>query len=77
MLTLVTSNSAKYAPFRGELQRMRIVLEPPPQPLPEIQATDFETALSAKAKAAATLFGRPVLVDDAGLSTAPRAVESR
>ncbi len=42
-------------------------LEPPPQPLPEIQASDFEAAVSAKAKAAAAMFGRPVLVDDAGL----------
>ena len=67
MLTLVTSNSAKYAPFVNELERMRIALEPPPQPLPEIQASDFEAAVSAKAKAAAAMFGRPVLVDDAGL----------
>lgn len=67
MLTLVTSNSAKYAPFASELERMRIALAPPPQPLPEIQASDFELAVSAKAKAAATMFGRPVLVDDAGL----------
>jgi diadenosine tetraphosphate (Ap4A) HIT family hydrolase len=67
MLTLVTSNSAKYAPFGSELERMRIALEPPPQPLPEIQASDFEAAVAAKAKAAAAVFGRPVLVDDAGL----------
>jgi len=67
MLTLVTSNSAKYAPFVSELERMRIALEPPPQPLPEIQASDFEAAVAAKAKAAAAMFGRPVLVDDAGL----------
>jgi hypothetical protein len=67
MLILVTSNPAKYAPFARELERMRITLEPPPQPLPEIQASDFEDALSAKAKAAAAMFGRPVLVDDAGL----------
>ena len=67
MLTLVTSNPAKYAPFAGDLERMRIALEPPPQPLCEVQASDFEGALAAKAKAAAAMFGRPVLVDDAGL----------
>src|SRR5215469_6537924 len=67
MLTLVTSNPGKYAPFARELERMRIALEPPPEPLVEIQASDFEATLSAKAKAAARLFGHPVLVDDAGL----------
>jgi len=67
MLTLITSNTAKYAPFVSELERMRIALEAPPQPLPEIQASSFEVAVSAKAKAAAAMFGRPVLVDDAGL----------
>ena len=67
MLTLVTSNSAKYVPFATELERMRIVLKAPPEPLPEIQASDFEVALTAKAKAAAAMFGCPVLVDDAGL----------
>jgi ATP adenylyltransferase len=67
MLTLVTSNSAKYTPFALDLERMRIALEPPTQPLIEIHTSDFEKALCAKAKAAATMFGRPVLVDDAGL----------
>ncbi len=32
-----------------------------------MQGTDFAQALAAKARAAAALFGRPVLVDDAGL----------
>jgi inosine/xanthosine triphosphate pyrophosphatase family protein/diadenosine tetraphosphate (Ap4A) HIT family hydrolase len=51
MLTLVTSNPAKYAPFARDLERLRLTIE----------------TLSAKARAAATLFGRPVLVDDTGL----------
>ena len=67
MLTLVTSNPGKYTPFARELERMRIALQPPPEPLVEIQASDFVATLSAKAKAAAALFGYPVLVDDAGL----------
>src|ERR1700689_34510 len=67
MLTLVTSNPAKYAPFASELERLRLKLEPPAQPLPEIQSLNFLETLTAKAHAAAALFGRPVLVDDAGL----------
>jgi ATP adenylyltransferase len=67
MLTLVTSNPAKYAPFAGDLERMRLELEPPTQPLPEIQSLNFTETLTAKARAAADLFGRPVLVDDTGL----------
>jgi hypothetical protein len=67
MLTLLTSNPAKYAPFASELERMRIALERPPQPLIEIQAEEFEAALAAKAEAAASMCGHPVLVDDAGL----------
>jgi inosine/xanthosine triphosphate pyrophosphatase family protein/diadenosine tetraphosphate (Ap4A) HIT family hydrolase len=67
MLTLVTSNPAKYAPFARQLERLRLQLQPPPGPLPEIQTSSFSEALAAKARAAAELFGRPVLVDDAGL----------
>jgi len=67
MLTLVTSNPAKYAPFARQLERLRLELKPPPAPLPEIQTFSFSEALAAKARAAAELFGRPVLVDDAGL----------
>lgn len=67
MLTLASSNPAKYAPFGGVLERLRLSLQPPPQPLPEIQTLSFHESLEAKARAAATLFGRPVLVDDAGL----------
>jgi inosine/xanthosine triphosphate pyrophosphatase family protein/diadenosine tetraphosphate (Ap4A) HIT family hydrolase len=67
MLTLVTSNPAKYAPFASDLERFRLKLEPPPQPLPEVQSLNFTETLSAKAHAAAEMFGRPVLVDDAGL----------
>src|SRR5580693_561760 len=67
MLTLVTSNSAKYAPFAAELERMRLKPEPPPEPLPEIQGLNFIETLTAKASAAAALFGRPVIVDDTGL----------
>jgi XTP/dITP diphosphohydrolase len=67
MLTLVTSNPAKYAPFTRQLERLRLQLEPPPGPLPEIQTFSFSEALAAKARAAAELFDRPVLVDDAGL----------
>jgi XTP/dITP diphosphohydrolase len=68
MLTLVTSNPAKYAPFAAELQRLRLKPEPPPQPLPEIQGLNFTETLTAKASAAAALFGRPVIVDDTGLA---------
>jgi inosine/xanthosine triphosphate pyrophosphatase family protein/diadenosine tetraphosphate (Ap4A) HIT family hydrolase len=67
MLTLVTSNPAKYAPFASELERLRLKIEPPAQPLPELQGLNFTETLTAKARAAATLFGRPVLVDDTGL----------
>jgi XTP/dITP diphosphohydrolase len=67
MLTLATSNPAKYAPFAGELERLRIELQPPHQPLPEVQSLRFTETLAAKARAAAAMFGRPVLVDDAGL----------
>ena len=67
MLTLVTSNPAKYAPFAQQLERLRLQLEPPPGPLPEIQTFSFSEALAAKARVAAELFGRPVLVDDTGL----------
>jgi XTP/dITP diphosphohydrolase len=67
MLTLVTSNPAKYAPFARQLERLRLQLEAPPGPLPEIQTISFPEALANKARAAAELFGRPVLVDDAGL----------
>lgn len=67
MLTLVTSNRAKYAPFAPELERMRIQLEPPPVELPEVQTLDFAEALAEKARRATAAFGRSVLVDDAGL----------
>jgi ATP adenylyltransferase len=67
MLTLVTSNPAKYAPFACDLERLRLKLEPPAQPLPEIQSLNFLETLTAKARAAAAMFGRPVLVDDTGL----------
>ncbi len=67
MLTLVTSNAAKYAPFAGDLERLRVKIEAPPQPLPEIQSLSFADTLTAKARAAAAMFGRPVLVDDTGL----------
>lgn len=67
MLTLVTSNPAKYAPFAAELERLRLTIEPPAQPLPELQSLNFTETLTAKARAAAALFGRPVLVDDTGL----------
>src|SRR5580698_8913367 len=67
MLTLATSNPAKYAPFARDLERLRITIEPPAQPLPEIQSLNFAETLTAKARAAAASFGRPVLVDDTGL----------
>jgi ATP adenylyltransferase len=67
MLTLVTSNPAKYAPFARDLERLRLTLEPPAQPLPEVQSLSFTETLTAKARAAADMFGRPVLVDDTGL----------
>ena len=67
MLTLVTSNPAKYAPFARDLERLRLQIEPPPQPLPEVQSLNFTETLAAKARAAADMLGRPVLVDDTGL----------
>ncbi len=73
MLTLVTSNPAKYAPFAPELERWRITLEAPGEPLPEVQSLHFAETLAAKARAAAQRFGRPVLVDDAGLVLAAYA----
>ncbi|MGO9201408.1 MAG: non-canonical purine NTP pyrophosphatase [Limisphaerales bacterium] len=67
MLTLLTANPAKYAPFASRLERWRIVLECPQQALLELQSLDFCEVLAAKARAAAAMCGRPVLVDDAGL----------
>src|SRR5580658_2243683 len=67
MLTLVTSNPAKYAPFALDLERLRLTLDPPAQPLPEVQSLNFTETLAAKARAAANMFGRPVIVDDTGL----------
>lgn len=67
MLTLVTTNPAKYAPFSRQLERWRISLAPPVGALPEMQSVNFAETLAAKARAAAAMFGRPVLVDDAGL----------
>ena len=66
MLTLVTSNPRKYAPFASELEGWRVDVQAPLAPLPEIQSLSFEEVLTAKAQAAAQMFGRPVLVDDAG-----------
>src|SRR5579864_4698405 len=67
MLTLVTTNPSKYAPFAADLERMRIELSTPIQNVPELQSLTFEEALAHKAKAMAKMFGRPVLVDDAGV----------
>jgi inosine/xanthosine triphosphate pyrophosphatase family protein/diadenosine tetraphosphate (Ap4A) HIT family hydrolase len=67
MLTLVTTNSAKYAPFQRQLERLRVEIQQPAQALPEVQSLSFSEALAAKAKSMAAIFGRPVLVDDAGL----------
>jgi inosine/xanthosine triphosphate pyrophosphatase family protein/diadenosine tetraphosphate (Ap4A) HIT family hydrolase len=67
MLTLVTSNPAKYSPFAADLERLRLKVEPPARPLPEVQSLNFTETLTAKARAAAELFGRPVIVDDSGL----------
>ncbi len=67
MLTLVTSNPKKYAPFAADLDRLNIALEPPRQSLPEVQSLNFIETLTAKAQAAAAMFERPTLVDDAGL----------
>jgi len=67
MITLVTSNPAKYAPFAPDLARLRLALEPPLENLPEIQSLNFVETLTAKARAAAAMFRRPVLVDDTGL----------
>jgi inosine/xanthosine triphosphate pyrophosphatase family protein/diadenosine tetraphosphate (Ap4A) HIT family hydrolase len=67
MLTLATTNPSKYAPFQEQLERLRIEVQVPPQPLPELQSFSFPEALAAKAKSMASVFGRPILVDDAGL----------
>ncbi len=68
MLLLLSSNPAKYAPFRTQLERLRLELRPPSQPLPEVQTLSFAEALAEKARTAAALSGHPVLVDDAGLT---------
>jgi XTP/dITP diphosphohydrolase len=68
MLTLVTTNPAKYEPFAEDLARMRLQLSAPKTEIPELQSLTFAEALAHKAKAMAQVFGRPVLVDDAGLS---------
>ena len=67
MLTLVTTNPAKYQSFAPDLERMRIRLEIPRKILPELQTLSFSEAVREKARAMAELYGRPVLVDDAGL----------
>lgn len=67
MLTLVTTNPAKYEPFAPMLDRMRIALTAPKHEMPELQSLDFTEALTHKARAMSEMFARPVLVDDAGL----------
>jgi XTP/dITP diphosphohydrolase len=67
MLTLVTTNPSKYKPFASGLERMRIGLSAPKYEVPELQSLTFAEALAHKAQAMAQMFGRPVLVDDAGL----------
>jgi inosine/xanthosine triphosphate pyrophosphatase family protein/diadenosine tetraphosphate (Ap4A) HIT family hydrolase len=67
MLTLVTSNPAKYQPFSQLLERLRIELTAPKVEVPELQSATFAEALEHKARAMAEIFGHPVLVDDAGL----------
>src|SRR5581483_6212252 len=67
MLTLVTTNPSKYEPFAQNLERMRIALVAPKAEVPELQSLTFGEALAHKARAMSQLFGRPVLVDDAGL----------
>ena len=67
MLTLVTTNPSKYEPFAKDLERLRIVLAAPKHDVPELQSLTFGEALEHKARAMAAMFGRPVLVDDAGV----------
>jgi XTP/dITP diphosphohydrolase len=67
MLSLVTSNPAKYQPFSSTLERLRIGLEKPRQAPLERQTLSFTQALEDKARGMAALYDRPVLVDDAGL----------
>ena len=67
MLTLVTTNPSKYKPFANDLERLRIVLAAPKHDVPELQSLTFAEALEHKARSMAAMFGRPVLVDDAGL----------
>jgi len=67
MLTLVTTNPAKYEPFAKDLERLRIDLVAPKSDVPELQSLRFDEALAHKAQAMARMFGRPVLVDDSGL----------
>jgi inosine/xanthosine triphosphate pyrophosphatase family protein/diadenosine tetraphosphate (Ap4A) HIT family hydrolase len=67
MLTLVTTNPSKYEPFARDLERLRICLAAPKSDVPELQSLTFSEALAHKAQAMAGAFGRPVLVDDAGL----------
>jgi XTP/dITP diphosphohydrolase len=67
MLTLVTTNPAKYEPFAQNLERLRIGLSAPKAEVPELQSLTFAEALAHKARSMAQLFDRPVLVDDAGL----------
>jgi ATP adenylyltransferase len=67
VLTLITTNLAKYQPFADALESMRIRLEIQRQTLPELQTLSFTEAVREKARGMAELYGRPVLVDDAGL----------
>lgn len=67
MLTLLTTNPAKYEPFADRLNAWRIAIDTPRVGLPELQTVSFDESLSAKARVAAELLGRAVLVDDAGL----------
>src|SRR5690242_14735322 len=67
MLTLVTTNPAKYRAFAAALERMRVRLESPAKGLPELQTLSFREAVGEKARSMAEFYGRPVLVDDAGL----------
>jgi inosine/xanthosine triphosphate pyrophosphatase family protein/diadenosine tetraphosphate (Ap4A) HIT family hydrolase len=67
MLTLVTTNPSKYEPFAKDLERLRIDLVAPKHDVPELQSLNFSEALAHKAQEMARMFGRSVLVDDAGL----------
>lgn len=67
MIKLMTGNLNKYTGFEDKLENLGIEIKLTKESIPEIQATDFITCVSHKAREAARTHGEPVIVDDTGI----------